>query len=90
MVKELNDKEYSKSSSGIYKLITKHKPLLCLSGHIHKPKKPVRTASWIEEADQEIKETTLINLGSIENKIVFLIELNKKRKKIDEITKIRI
>ena len=86
----LNDKEYNISSSGIYELISRYKPMLCISGHIHNPKKPVRTASWIEEPKQTVKETTLISLGSIDNKTFFLIELNRNNKKIEEIEKISI
>ena len=75
------DIEYRNSSSGVYELVSRYRPLLCVSGHVHKPNEHIMRIPW-DNCHYDVSETTLINLGSLDEGIVILLELHKKRKMV--------
>jgi Icc-related predicted phosphoesterase len=71
---------YSKYSAGIGYLLEKHRPLLALSGHIHKPEIMMEEFEWSDKS-----KTHLVNLGSLDNNKIFLIDLLGNEKQVIDI-----
>ncbi|MFX1513466.1 MAG: metallophosphoesterase [Promethearchaeota archaeon] len=74
---------FYEASVGLYKLITRFRPLLNISAHVHEPKSIIEEITW-EKRDYNAT-TTLINLGSLRNKQICLISLSRDEKSIEQI-----
>lgn len=71
--------DYMMYSAGLYQLIEQYHPILAISGHVHHPKKHIEHIDWTGE-----RQTILLNLGSLGNEKVGLINL-KDRNELPEV-----
>ncbi len=78
-----NKDNYHEASLGLYSLITKYKPLLSISAHVHETNTEIETISWKEKDNNTT--TMLVNLGSLKNNKICLIKLSKEEKLIEQI-----
>lgn len=78
-----DDNMHQKSSAGLYKLLEEYKPLLSISGHVHKPDWHIKPLKWTNNENKSV--TTLVNLGSLDQNKVIMLELDMNDKLINDI-----